>query len=138
MYVLLHFKISFNCKLSVVSFIVLVGFWFFLVLCSLFFAHFVHFTKSQILNNCLASVFCLDMSMFEERRKRIGSIGYSESVFLVSSSMELAEQLGDVINGTRNSVEDLPAQTVVKAIVLDKEVANQGQFCLVSTLVFGY
>jgi hypothetical protein len=64
--------------------------------------------------------------MMEDRRKRIGSIDYSDSVLLVSSSLELAGALRDVINGTRASVEDLPSHTAVKAVVLDSEIAKQG------------
>lgn len=68
--------------------------------------------------------------MMEDRRKRIGSIDYSDSVLLVSSSLELAGALRDVINGTRASVEDLPSHTAVKAVVLDSEIAKQG-WCFV-------
>lgn len=64
----------------------------------------------------------------EDKRKRIGSIDYSDSVLLVSGSMELAGDLGDVINGTRTSVEDLPVHTAVKAVVLDADIAKQGRF----------
>lgn len=67
----------------------------------------------------------------EDRRKRIGSIDYSDSVLLVSSSLELAGALRDVINGTRASVEDLPPHTAVKAVVLDSESAKQGGWLII-------
>jgi hypothetical protein len=64
--------------------------------------------------------------MADVNRKRLGSVDYSCSVLLVSSSIELASELRDVINGTRSSVNDLPCETTVKAIILDSAAANEG------------
>ncbi len=51
----------------------------------------------------------------------------NQTIVLLSRSIELAGQLSEVINTVVHSVEDLPTQSDLKAVILDHEFSKLGR-----------